>query len=61
MRYQYTSSGFSSSFGSSNNSVPTGVKLLLILNTVIFLMVEISGMQFELFYSNFGLVPAKVW
>ena len=61
MRYQYTSSGFRSSFGSSNNPVPTGVKLLLILNTVIFLMVEISGMQFELFYSNFGLVPAKVW
>jgi len=61
MRYQFTSSGFRNSFGDNNNSVPTGVKLLLILNTIIFFMVEISGMQFELFYSNFGLVPAKVW
>ena len=61
MRYQYTSSGFRNHFGGGNSSVPTGVKLLLILNTAIFLMVEISGMQFELFYSNFGLVPAKVW
>jgi len=61
MRYQYTSSGFKNSFGGSNNSIPIGVKLLLIFNTVIFSMVEISGMQFELFYSNFGLIPAKVW
>ena len=35
--------------------------MLLIINTVVFLLVEISGMQFELFYSNFGLVPVKVW
>ena len=61
MRYQYTSSGFQNSFRGSTNSIPNGVKLLLILNTIVFLMVEISGMQFELFYSNFGLVPAKVW
>ena len=61
MKYQYTSSGFSKSFRGGSNSLPAGVKLLLILNTVIFLMVEISDMQFELFYSNFGLVPAKVW
>jgi len=61
MRYQYTSSGFSNSFNGHPNSIPNGVKLLLILNTLIFLMVEISGLQFELFYSNFGLVPSKVW
>ena len=61
MRYQYTSSSFRNIFHGNKNSMPTGVKLLLILNTIIFFMVEISGMQFELFYSNFGLVPAKVW
>ena len=61
MRYQYTSSGFRNSFGVRGNPIPNGVKLLLFLNIIVFLMVEISGMQFELFYSNFGLVPAKVW
>jgi len=57
MRYQYTSSGFRN----GSTVIPSAVKILLILNTVVFLLVEISGMQFELFYSNFGLVPAKVW
>lgn len=61
MRYQYTSSGFKNSFSRGGNLITKGVKLLLILNIIVFLLVEISGMQFELFYSNFGLVPAKVW
>ena len=57
MRYQYTSSGFRN----GSTVIPSAVKILLILNIIVFLLVEISGMQFELFYSNFGLVPAKVW
>ena len=61
MRYQYTSPGFRNRFGGGTSSIPDGVKLLLILNIIVFLLVEISDMQFELFYSNFGLVPAKVW
>ena len=61
MRYQYRSLGYKNQFRNTNSSFPRGVKLLLIFNIVIFLMVEISGMQFELFYSNFGLVPAKFW
>ena len=61
MRYQYTSSGFRNRFSRGGNLITKGVKLLLILNIIVFLLVEISGMQFELFYSNFGLVPAKVW
>ena len=61
MRYQYSSLGYKNQFRKTNSSFPYGVKLLLIFNIVIFLMVEVSGMQFELFYSNFGLVPAKFW
>ena len=61
MRYQYTSSGFRNNFGNGSSLIPSAVKILLIINTLVFLMVEISGMQFELFYSNFGLVPGKVW
>ena len=61
MRYQYTSSGFRNRFRNGSTVIPSAVKILLILNTVVFLLVEISGMQFELFYSNFGLVSAKVW
>ena len=61
MRYQYTSSGFRNRFRNGSTVIPSAVKILLIINTVVFLLVEISGMQFELFYSNFGLVPAKVW
>lgn len=61
MRYQYTSSGFRNNFRNSSAMIPPAVKILLIINTIVFLMVEISGMQFELFYINFGLVPATVW
>ena len=61
MRYQYTSRGYKNQFREGYNSIPNAVKLLLMINTIVFLMVEISGMQYELFYMNFGLVPAKVW
>jgi len=57
MRYQYTSTGFTN----RHSVIPNGVKLLLIANTIIFLLVELSGVQYELFYKNFGLVPSKVW
>ena len=61
MRYQYTSSGFRNAFRITANNLPEGVKLLLILNTVIYLITVISGVKYELFYSNFGLVPVKLW
>jgi len=61
MRYQYTSLGVDGNNGRGNRIIPLAVKTLLLINTIVFLLVEISGMQFELFYSNFGLVPTKVW
>ena len=61
MRYQYRSLGFRNSMGNGSSFISPAVKILVIINTIVFFMVEISGMQFELFYSNFGLVPAKLW
>ncbi|MDB3868680.1 rhomboid family intramembrane serine protease [Candidatus Marinimicrobia bacterium] len=61
MRYQYTSSSFIKGTGNKFSFISPAVKILVVINTIVFFMVEISGMQFELFYSNFGLVPAKFW
>ena len=60
MRYQYTSSGFNN-FSYNNYNFPPAVKFLLIINTIIYFITEISGVKYELFFINFGLVPAKVW
>ena len=60
MRYQYTSSGFRQSFNRPTISIPSGVKFLLIVNIVVFVLVELSGQQ-SLLFRTFGLVPSLVW
>ncbi len=57
MRYQYTSPGFRG----PAYLTPKGVKFLLFTNIIVFVLVELSGVQYELFFTNFGLVPAKLW
>ena len=60
MRYQYTSPGFRQSFNRPTISIPSGVKFLLIVNIVVFVLVELSGQQ-SLLFRTFGLVPSLVW
>ena len=60
MRYQYTSQGFRGRLTPSYFRIPSGVKLLLIINIIVFILIEISGQRSALFIS-FGLVPNMVW
>ena len=60
MRYQYSSPGFRQSFNRPTFSIPSGVKFLLIVNIVVFVLVELSGQQ-SLLFRTFGLVPSLVW
>tara|TARA_Y100001970_G_C14208647_1_gene845571 strand:+ start:1527 stop:2363 length:837 start_codon:yes stop_codon:yes gene_type:complete len=60
MRYQYTSSGFKNSISNNSYHIPQGVKLLLIVNSILFAMIELSGMK-NIFFISFGLVPQLVW
>jgi len=60
MRYQYTSSGFKGRFTPPTLTLNSGVKLLLIVNAVVFVFTELSGQKGPLFLS-FGLVPNMVW
>ena len=60
MRYQYTSSGFKQSFNRPTITIPSGVKFLLIVNVVVFILIELSG-QKSLLLRTFGLVPSLVW
>jgi membrane associated rhomboid family serine protease len=59
MRYQYTSPGYRRSF-QSNYSTPNGVKYLILINIIVFVLVEISGAKYSYFFQQFGLVPQKV-
>ena len=60
MRYQYTSPGFKQSFNRPTFTIPDGVKLLVIINIVVFILAEVSG-QKSILFSSFGLVPSQVW
>ena len=60
MRYQYTSSGFKQGNSRPSPSMPSGVKFLLIINMVVFILMALSGEKSFLFHS-FGLVPSLVW
>jgi len=60
MRYQYTSKGFKDRFIPPTLTMPNGVKLLLIINIIVFVLTELSGKRSTLFLS-FGLVPSMVW
>ena len=59
MRYQYSSQGFKQRFNPSPLSVPNGVKILLIINIIVFILIEISG-QRNILFQLFGLVPRSV-
>jgi len=60
MRYQYTSKGFKDRLIPPILTMPNGVKLLLIINIIVFVLIELSGRRSILFLS-FGLVPSMVW
>ena len=60
MRYQYTSKGFKDRLIPPTLTIPSGVKLLLIINIIVFVLIELSGKRSTLFLS-FGLVPNMVW
>ena len=60
MRYQYTSSGFRSRLNPSPLILPGGVKFLLIINILVFILTELSGQKHS-FFLSFGLVPNMVW
>ena len=60
MRYQYTSSGFRRGLNPSPLTLPGGVKFLLIINILIFILTELSGQKHS-FFLSFGLVPNMVW
>ena len=59
MKYQYTSSGFKGYRPNINWGIPAGVKLIISINIIIFILVEISGFRYEIF-KFFGLVTAGV-
>ncbi|MFQ6610430.1 MAG: rhomboid family intramembrane serine protease [Fidelibacterota bacterium] len=60
MRYQFTSRGSRQMFQSSIRQTPPGVKLLITINIIVFILVELSGVKAALFH-NFGLVPYLAW
>ena len=59
MRYQYSSQGFKQRFNPSPLALPNGVKILLIINIIVFILIEISG-QRNILFQLFGLVPRSV-
>ncbi len=60
MRYQYTSQGSQMLFRPQGNPFPPGVKMLIIINVVVFFILELSGLKGELF-RQFGMVPYYTW
>ena len=58
MRYQYTSKGFRSSFNPPQFFIPEGIKIIIIINIVIYILLEFSGLKSDIF-RQFGLIPAK--
>ena len=58
MRYQYSSSGYKNDYSNPLNITP-GVKILILINVIIFCLIEISG-QRNLFFMTFGLVPHSI-
>ncbi len=60
MRYQFTSLGSRQMFRSAIGQTPPGVKLLVMINIIVFILVELSSVKNALFL-NFGLVPYLTW
>ena len=59
MRYQFNSRGFRQNFNGNPISLPSGIKLLLIINIIVFILMELSG-QKSILSQIFGLVPQAV-
>ena len=59
MRYQYSSQGFRRNLKSNQFFFPRGVKTLLIINIIVFVLMEMSG-QKNVLFQIFGLVPQAV-
>ena len=59
MRYQYSSRGFRQNFSRNPLALPSGVKLLIIINIAVFILMELSG-QKNILFQMFGLVPRAV-
>ena len=54
MRYQYTSGGVNS----SQFFIPQAIKTIIIINVIIYIFLEISGLKSEIF-RMFGLIPSQ--
>ena len=59
MRYNYSSQGFRENVGGNPLSLPNGVKFLITINIVVFILLELSGNK-NIFFTLFGLVPQAV-
>ena len=57
MRYQYTSQGYLNSF---KNTTPSGVKLLLIINIIVFLLSRTEFLNYWTL-NNFALRPDDIF
>jgi len=59
MRYQYSSHGFRQNFSGNPLSLPNGIKFIIIVNIVVFILMELSGRE-NILSQIFGLVPKSV-
>ena len=59
MRYQYSSREFKHTLSKNPLLLPNGVKLLIVINIVVFILMELSGQKY-IFFQLFGLVPRSV-
>ena len=58
MRYQYTSKGFRTTVNRPHFFVPQGIKTIIIINIIIYIFLELSGLKSDIF-RQFGLIPSK--
>ena len=61
MRYQYSSHGFRKKISGDPLSLPSGVKLLLIINIAVFILMVLSGQRDrDIIIRIFGLIPNAI-
>ena len=58
MRYQYSSTGYKNDYSNPLN-ITHGVKFLILINVIIFCLIEVSG-QRNFCFKTFGLVPHSI-
>ena len=59
MRYQHSSLGYRKNSSGNPLLLPNGVKLLIVINIIVFILIELSG-QTNILFQIFGLVPQAV-